>query len=200
MRTVLKYTAPPLLAAALVLAGCSGGTEEGSAVPSGDGAGQPPPGSTSAPGETGTPNGGAAASLDPCELLSPAELASIGEFEAGEPNDLGGIPGCVWFKPKGADDLMGIGIDVYAEHGLAAVNATGAGKIPGKVSGGDRKILKVPHPAGGNCMYALELSPSSRVDVSVTGITEARGGAERACEITDQVTAIVEPKLPEPEG
>ncbi|WP_216211265.1 DUF3558 domain-containing protein [Amycolatopsis aidingensis] len=199
MRTVLRRTTPSLLAAALVLAGCSGGTEKGSAVPSDNGTGQPPSGSTSAPSETGTPNGGAAASLDPCQLLSQGELASIGEFEPGERDDLAEYPGCIWYSPKGDRDPVTVGITVYADRGLADVNETGAGKTPGKVSGGERKIVKVPDDLG-SCMYALELSPSSRVDVLVTGITEARGGGERACQITDQVTAIVEPKLPEPEG
>ncbi|WP_277669822.1 hypothetical protein, partial [Saccharomonospora viridis] len=53
-----------------------------------------------------------------------------------------------------------------------------------------RPAAKIP-AEGGGCIIALALTDTSRVDVGVTGID-----TDKACQLVEQVTEIVEPKLP----
>ncbi|KZB81681.1 DUF3558 domain-containing protein [Amycolatopsis regifaucium] len=180
-----KLYALPLAAAALVLTACS------SEKP-----GTPTAAPTSAPGQSASSaappstGGGNTASLDPCSLVSAADLSSYGTFKAPESGEDGGARTCTLTKDKATagEESLTVSVGVRDSQGLDGVNDAGNGKTNGNVQG--RKAVLVPTPPT-NCLMALEAGATSRVDV-VTVSTDP----EKACGIAEKVADIVAPKLP----
>ncbi|RSN58653.1 DUF3558 domain-containing protein [Amycolatopsis sp. WAC 04182] len=178
-----KLCVLPLAAAALVLAACSS-EKPGSASP----APSAPPAQSSASSAAPT-SGGDTASIDPCSLVSAADLASYGTFKPPTNENAGGARLCTLNKEAAtASETLSIGVGVRDTQGLDTVSDSGNGKTTGNVNG--RKAVLAPRPPGG-CLMALELGPAARVDLLV-----AADDAEKACGIAEKVADIVEPKLP----
>lgn len=174
----------PLAAAALVLAACSSekpGTP--SAVPSSPAQSAP---SSSAPA-TGSGN---TASIDPCSLVSAAEVSSYGTFKSPEAGESGGARTCTLVKDvaTASEEGLSLSVGIRDSQGLDSVNDAGNGKTNGNVNG--RKAVLVPTPPT-ECVMALEVGSGSRVDV-VASSTDP----EKACGIAQKIADIVEPKLP----
>ncbi|MFC3449471.1 DUF3558 family protein [Amycolatopsis speibonae] len=178
-----KLYVVPLAAAALVLAACSS-EKPGSASP----APSAPPAQSSASSAPAT-SGGDTASIDPCSLVSAADLASYGTFKPPTSENAGGARLCTLSKEAAtAAEGLSIGVGVRDTQGLDTVSDAGNGKTSGNVNG--RKAVLAPRPPGG-CLMALELTASARVDVLIAG-----EDTEKACGIAEKVADLVEPKLP----
>lgn len=174
----------PLAAAALMVAGCSG-EKPGVATPAPSSAAQ-----SEAPGSAPSTGGADTASLDPCSLLTEADLTSYGTFKAGEKDDAGGARVCRFARVRAGagDDSLTVSVGIRDSQGLDSVTDAGNGKTSGNVNG--RKAMLVPTPPEA-CVMALEVSGSARVDV-VSVSTDP----EKACGIVEKVADTVEPKLP----
>jgi hypothetical protein len=178
-----KLYVVPLAAAALALAACSS-EKPGSASP----APSAPPAQSSTSGSAPT-SGGDTASIDPCSLVSAADLASYGTFKPPKSEEAGGARLCTLTKEaESSSDALSIGVGVRDTQGLDSVSDSGNGKTTGNVNG--RKAVLAPRPPGG-CLMALELAASARVDVLI-----AADDTEKACGTAEKIADIAEPKLP----
>lgn len=183
MRTVL-----PLFAVSLFgLSACSG-EEPGNALPTDSAVSTE---SSPASDKQSPQTDAATASLDPCSLLGPSDLAEFGTFGDGESKQLGGARGCSFYKEldSASDDTLTIGVAIRDSQGVAEVRDQGNGIETGTVSG-DREAAQTS--GGSACLIALAVGENSRVDIGVTATY-----ADKVCKIADAVAAIVEPKLPE---
>ncbi|OQO93233.1 hypothetical protein B1813_12015 [Saccharomonospora piscinae] len=131
------------------------------------------------------------ASIDPCELISVVDLADVGEFDS-EYKEGGGARSCFWQ----ADFESGSGgftftVGVRDSQGIDTVNDIGNGVKQREVN--QRAAVSTQDPASGDCVMALRLDDSSRVDVTVLGGSEVNN----SCEIAEIISGILEPRLPE---
>ncbi|MER5264430.1 hypothetical protein ABTZ99_20390 [Actinosynnema sp. NPDC002837] len=155
-------------------------------------------GGTATPGPTGAttteqtskattssskPSGGgdSLADFDPCAVLEPLmsqlNLSNLEKVDEKE---------CSAEYPS-----LGL-TSVTKQPELAIADAVGDGKKT-DISIGSRKARVVEAPASKNsCLVAVEVGPTSRVDVFAVSNTS---GAE-ACEVATKVATAVEPKLP----
>lgn len=178
------------VAAVFALAACSG-EEGGAALPAESQLNAP---SSQPSGPSSAPDGGTegpTAALDPCSFLSADDLAEFGDYKEGVPDDGSGARGCRFMRvvEKASDDADAVGVLIRDSQGVDEVRDLGEGVQPGSVSGGRKAVMT---RGNGGCLIALAVGENSRVDVGTVANT-----AERACEITDAVAKIVEPKLPE---
>lgn len=126
------------------------------------------------------------ARLDPCRLLTSAEVGQFGAA-TGDATVLADTPVCQWIFPDGR--VIDVGLD--DRHGVDALRV-GRGKLT-VVAVGHHDARQVAENTGpGVCVVSLAVTPSSRVDVVavVTADTTA------ACGIANQVATFVEPRLP----
>nr|WP_245266957.1 DUF3558 family protein [Saccharomonospora piscinae] len=168
------------------ISGCSNG-ERGYAEPQAS-AGAP---LSENPTTVPSPGGSVSTSIDPCELISTADLADVGEFDS-EYKEGGGARACFWQ----ADFDSGAGgftftVGVRDSQGIDTVNDIGDGVKQEEVN--QRAAVSTHDPASGDCMMALELDAFSRVDVTVLGGREVSD----SCEIAEIISGILEPRLPE---
>ena len=176
--------------AALVLLGSSGCSrqEAGFAEPqSPSGA----PGVSSPLASASSPAHPASLSIDPCELVSAEDLADVGEFET-EYQEGGGSRYCVWqegFESGGNGFSFSVG--VRDSQGIDAVRDIGGGVDPTEVN--QRPAVKTEDPVSGDCMLAVKVSDSSRIDVTVLG----EDGDGDSCGLAEVIAGMVEPRLPE---
>ncbi|WP_410658494.1 DUF3558 family protein [Amycolatopsis sp. lyj-112] len=183
-----KLYALPLAAAALMLAACS---SEKPGTPSAAPSSPAQSGSSSSqPSSSPATGGGDTASLDPCSLVTAADLASYGSFKAPVPGDDGGARTCTIPKDKAtaSEESLTVSVGIRDTQGLDSVADAGNGKTTGEVQG--RKAVQVPTPPT-NCLIALEAGAGSRVDVVIVSTDPAK-----ACGIAEKVADIVVPKLP----
>jgi hypothetical protein len=181
-----------LALAALAFTACSG-EEGGTALPTdsppSSAVGSAPPSDSSpAPGaDTQAPTAG----IDPCSLLSAAELAPFGDFTEGVRKDSAGVRGCVYDRSieNASDDAINVGVNIRDSQGVDEVQDVGDGVETGTVAGGRKAVMT---SGNGVCLIALAVGENSRVDVGGTGTSQ-----QEICEITDAMAKIVEPKLPE---
>ncbi|TQM82257.1 uncharacterized protein DUF3558 [Saccharothrix saharensis] len=149
------------------------------------------PGSTTTSGTTeqtgkGTtttkPSGGgdSLADFDSCEVLnSVAAQLNLTEVEEESRGACGAAT-----SPAG-------GVSIKAQPELAIADAVGDGK-KSDTSIGPRKARLVEAPGTNtSCLVAVEVSPTSRVDV----IASTRS-LESSCELATNVATAIEPKLP----
>lgn len=178
-----------VLAAFALISGCSS-TENGSASPATEIATSSPRVSQHSDRHPSPDAEDNADSLDSCTLLSPSEIATLGDFDEPRRIDLGGVRGCS-FEPQntGATRSPTINVGVRESQSVDSANDQGLGVTEATFNG--RDAAQIPNTNGG-CIIALALTDSSRVDVGVTGVDH-----EQACELVEQVAEIVEPKLPE---
>lgn len=173
----------PLAAGGLLLAGCTS-TEGGTASPAPAAAGS----SSGAP-SSGTPS---TASLDPCELVTAADVASFGQFKPADKKDVGGAHACTYLKQlaSASDESLSIGVAVRDSQGVDSATDVGGGTIQGNVNGRKAVQIPAPNPPKG-CTLALAVGTSARVDVLVVYDDPAK-----ACDMASQLGDKVEPKLP----
>ncbi|HEX3790495.1 MAG TPA: DUF3558 family protein [Pseudonocardiaceae bacterium] len=151
------------------------------AQPSATGSGGGQGGTTS---DSGTRSGGSwIADTKPCSLLSSAEVTSLSLQAPGSADNIGSAPSCEWTGSAGV-----LTVSLRASQGLAQVQPGGGTVSDTTVSG--RAAKKVSYSSG-DCLIALPVTDSSRVDVtgsfsdSATSCTQILAAAE-----------LIEPKLP----
>lgn len=162
--------------------------EGGTPVPTGE---STPTSSSGADSEPSSPAGTsvALAGIDPCSLLSDAEIAAYGNFGEPAPQNHGDDRSCNWQTQQGSGDSIGISVDIRNSQGVSDANDAGLGIDTTEVGG--RQVARIPTQTGG-CIIAIGVTESSRVDVRSNAFDN-----QKSCDIADDLAGIVEPKLPE---
>ena len=124
--------------------------------------------------------GDALADFDPCEVLNSvaAQLKLTEIEEEGGDTCLAHYSSTVSFSLAAHPDL---GID----------EAVGGEKSDITVGSRKAKLVKTPTTQS-SCLVAIEVSPTSRVDVG----TSANASLDEACEAARTIATAIEPKLP----
>ena len=127
--------------------------------------------------------------VEPCELLSQAELDDLG-VAGGEEANFGDSPGCEWAKTGDFGILVGLNLDIGAEE----ADLQGATPVPISVGSHDGFRVEAQGGFEGSCAVLVVTSESSFVDISAT----ANGGGDtsKACAKAADVAGLIEPKLP----
>lgn len=176
--------------AALILGSC--GEETGEALP---GATQTYSTTTSPP--TTTQGGSQLAKINACDLLTDEEAATIGK--GLEKEDLGAFGGatdvCEWSTSVDSgvpiDKGITFGISIRPSQTVADVTVEGEAKVTdGDVSGRTAKLVAENASAEGACMLSFA-AEDGRVDI----IAESYD-TEQSCAAIDDVSTIIEPRLP----
>lgn len=195
MRTSLRLGSAFLGMCALFGVSACAAEESGSAAPVSTSAGQSgAPTTTTAPADSES-TGGSTTSLNPCDLLRPAELTELAPtYKDGEEPSYGkGGRTCQWVPelPNASTVLPVVAVYIWDEQGLDDVKEIEGGGIRhGTLNG--RDVAQAPGPDG--CLIALAVSETSRVDVVVSSVDVAK---QDRCAPAEKVAEIVEPKLPE---
>jgi hypothetical protein len=142
-------------------------------------------------GETSTPPGTSessddspAASLQPCELLTAEGQAELA-LGPGTEDTLGGARICEW---QAASDVYVVLTSIWENMGIDEVRST---TDPQPKTVGSHRAVQYTSAAS-TCAVALELTDSSRVDVS----SSAAGDVTKACSVANQAAVLVEQELP----
>ncbi len=166
---------------ALTVAGCSQTTSGTPQASSGANS------STATTKSPGTATSGSAkpslADLDPCTLLSAADVARIGTA-AGQRDG----KSCR-FKASGK---FGVEITLVPNGGIADLNTANSEASPIKV--GARQGVKVLDK--GNAVCAIGIAVTDKSSVLVIGSSVTAVSAEAGCPYANDVATIIEPKLP----
>ncbi|EIF00611.1 Protein of unknown function (DUF3558) [Saccharomonospora glauca K62] len=131
-------------------------------------------------------------SLDPCELLSPDDLAELGAFEGPEKLQMPDSRTCRWqLPPSMENDFNGIvvDLDIRDQQTVESMNPVGGGEVTTSEVN-SRPTAVAPDPSGTNCTVGMKIDDVSRIDVGIVG---PRG---QSCDIATTVAYIVEPRLP----
>ncbi|WP_346135657.1 DUF3558 family protein [Lentzea roselyniae] len=164
--------------AAIALSACSDGPSTGTPRP----ATETTTTSTSVGKDTAS-----LAETDPCSLLTSSEASELGASGTPKREKVGTADVCKWRKPgEGNFD-----VSVRANLGLEQVKPDGGQIADLTVGKGNRKAKKVSGDGSGVCIIALDVSPSSRVDVSALGRPN-----EDSCPVALKLAELVDPKLP----
>ncbi|MFD2803119.1 DUF3558 family protein [Prauserella oleivorans] len=139
--------------------------------------------------------GRSTASLDPCKMLSAAELTGLGAtYSRGEVPAYGEAGRTCQWVPKlsaASNVLPVVAVYVWDEQGLNDVHEIdGRGVRRGALNG--REVAQAPGPDG--CLIALAVSATSRVDVVVSSVDVSR---QDRCSPAEKIAEIVELKLPD---
>ncbi|MCG8914196.1 DUF3558 domain-containing protein [Actinokineospora sp. PR83] len=131
------------------------------------------------------------ATLDPCDLFTPAAKTALGVTGSPQPDETRIAKLCQWkvAKETGAESYT-FTVAAYPELGIDKVVATGEKKS--LTMGTHRAVQSLGGPTGSVCAVALEVTATSRVDVLATG---AGGGATLCPQVLD-AAKLVEPELP----
>jgi hypothetical protein len=158
----------------------------------GSGAAAPSTGSTqpSAGPSTATDGRSPLASIQPCDLLSAAEL-SENQLTKTDSGAQSGSRTCTWHNVT-ADNGIGyvIGTDVRDSQGLKDINTNGYQVTDDPV--GSHQGRLVQQTTGDTCVVVIGVGNSSRVDVVANGA----GDVNQACTLANQFAKLVESKLP----
>jgi hypothetical protein len=170
----------------VVLAGCSDRTP-GTATPGDDVPETTTTETTTETTESDPEPSGGLADADPCELVQPAVLQTIG-LTGGEPKTIGDARICR-YRYEGAtlDDAYTVSVEILDTLGLADVTGTNVQQLP-KV--GNHDATSFVDPAG-VCVVSLGVGEKSRVDNTAVG-----GEQQKGCQLAGQLAAAVEPALP----
>jgi hypothetical protein len=187
----VRRTALLLVTAAALAVGLSACSDEtaGDATPGGNtGTVSLFPTEGSGTGGTSTPPESSAASpatsLQPCELLTAAEQSQLA-LGPGEEDTLAGARICEW---QTSDGDYGVLTSIWDDRGIAEVQSN---TEPQPKTVGSHQAIQYT-AAANTCAIAIELSDSSRVDVSGS----AGGDMTKACTVASRAAGLVEPKLP----
>ncbi|WP_162292987.1 DUF3558 family protein [Actinophytocola xinjiangensis] len=177
-----------MVALAVALVSCSSETPGDATSGDGDGTSVQIPteggdSETTEPPETSESGTGSADSLEPCELFSSDDLAAL-SLTGGQEEELAGARVCLWQ----ATDNHTVSAGVWANLGIDDVQSK---TPPEPKTVGSRPATQYTGELG-VCVVALELTETSRVDVTAA----AQGDLNKACSIANQAAELVEPKLP----
>ena len=173
-----------LVGAAAVLVGTAGCSNQTQGLPTGTTASGQPSSGQSSPASTGQGGNGTLPVHSPCSLLSSSDLEQLGASAPPSKDQVGGAPDC-------SVDTSGgnLGVTVLTDRGLDQLN------VQGPVSGiqvGSHSAKQMRYASdSSNCLVAVGITSSSRVDVSF----EANGGVD-ACSVALKAAQLVEPHLP----
>jgi hypothetical protein len=188
MMKLIARAVLPIAAGALLLAGCTS-SQNGTASPAGSEPSAPTPdGSSSA-----DPGSATTTSLEPCTLLTAADVSQYNTFGDAKEQKLGKARVCSYLHrtATASEKSIGINVAIRDDAPLDSVNDTGNGIKDLQVNGRKAKEASGNAPLG--CTVALGVGDQARVDVNVTAVPTI----EQACQIAEDVaTKIVEPKLP----
>lgn len=183
-----RTAALPLVVAALLgVAACTNSTT-GSGTPA-------PTTNTTQPGSGGPTSGGPGlASIQPCDLISSND-ASQNQLGTATPGNEGGARSCTWENTT-ANNGVGytVGVDIRDSQGIKEVNTDGYTVTPDNI--GSHPGRQLQSTLSGSCFIAVEVTNSSRVDVSVNAGTDP----VRGCQLANQFAKLVEPNLPAASG
>lgn len=180
----------PLVAIAAVVTSCSNsesGTPEAGSVPSSPAASSEAA-SPSRDGEAGS--GTSVSELDPCSLLSKADVTQFGPVNEPQRKQIGTADTCSWEpdRSKMSGERGTVGVNLRDNAGVQDMNDKGMGVQHTTENG--RNYGRSPSPNG--CTIAIGVTDSSRVDVLVSGADPAK-----ACKMANTLVEIVEPKVPQ---
>ncbi|WP_244211142.1 DUF3558 domain-containing protein [Amycolatopsis kentuckyensis] len=176
----------PIAAGAALLAGCTS-TQQGTASPVNS--------ESSTPGNptSAGPGGATTTSLEPCTLLTAADVSTYNTFGDAKEQKLGKARVCSYLHrtATASEESIGINVAIRDDAPLDSVNDTGNGVKDLEINGRKAKEASGNAPLG--CTVALGVGDTARVDVNVTAVATV----EKACQVAEDVaTKIVEPKLP----
>ncbi|WP_410629578.1 DUF3558 domain-containing protein [Amycolatopsis sp. cmx-4-83] len=188
MKLLARVTLP-LAAGALLLAGCTT-VQPGTASPAGSESAAP----SSENSSSAAPGGASTDSLQPCTLLTAADVSGYASsFEPATEKKLGGARVCSYQHKitDPSEEGMILSVAIRDTAPLASVNDTGNGVQDLQVNGRAAKEASSDAPLG--CTVALGVGDNARVDVNATALNTV----EKACQIAkDLAEKTVEPKLP----
>jgi hypothetical protein len=130
------------------------------------------------------PTPGLSMSIDPCTLLTTADVQQFGLLSNGR-DTLGGGRACSWYRTG----EYTVGVEVFDNAGLDQLNKLGHTISDHPM--GSHNARQVVNSNGG-CGVVLEITKTSTVDVdAVVGQDETR-----SCPLADQYAKLIEPRLP----
>lgn len=186
-----RSVAVPVLAAVLFgLVACSSGTV-GTATPTQGGGPATGSGGGSTSSSSSSGSGDSLASIQPCDLPSSSVLAQLQLTKIGSGTD-SGARSCRWQKPVDINGINGYtaSVDIRDSQGLSDVNTDGYTVTDDTV--GSHQAKELQSSALGDCIIAIGVTDSSRVDVTANAGTDA----SQACDVVSQLAKAVEPQLP----
>jgi hypothetical protein len=164
----------PLLAAGvLAMAGCAD-TVAGNPTPAADV-------STS----TTEPPSTVSTSIDPCALITAADVQQLSLVARG-PDRVGGGRGCSWYK----DGVYAVGFSIYDQVGIDRF-ASGEPTVSNHPVGSHDGREFIPPEHG--CGIVLEITRSS---IIVLVVSDAAGGDTVSCHLAGDFALLIEPRLP----
>lgn len=186
-RALTRFTIVCTIGAALVTAACGTAT-----------VGSPQPASTIPRTSTPLPSTSAStsenealAALNPCDLLTRADVGQLGLKYPGEAQEVGGANTCHWLQ--GADGGAAAGI--RADEGIDDLNYEGDKVTPIHVGKYTATLVEAPLNAKYMCHVVISVSESSTVQIIGTVKANSTDTAA-ACSRATQVAELIAPKLP----
>lgn len=166
----------------VLASGCTGTSTTGAPTPT--------TGNTTLTSVSDSTSGLEALAQKPCDLLTEAEVTSLGIKSAGEAAKVGTAEGCDWNESgKG-----GLRVGIRTKSGLKDLNAGGESSET-KVGKYDAIKVEAPDGAKGACTYLIGVSESSSVSIiGSLGLTSTDTAA--ACERASNAADLIAPKLP----
>jgi hypothetical protein len=145
--------------------------------------------STSSPPTSASADDSPLADLKPCDLLTSAEVGSLGLTAPGSPEKLGGKDVCEW-KISGNG-----GLSAGAERGIAELNLDQQASSAIKVGEYDAVLVQAPNGAAYLCTVAIEVTDSSSL-VVIANLKASSTDTAAACERARKAAELIAPKLP----
>jgi hypothetical protein len=166
---------------AVLTAGCTG--TNGTATPT--------PTSGTTPTSGGSDSASGLAAVKPCDLLTQAEITSLGLDYPGEAEQVGTSDGCDWTR-SGAGGLRA---GIRTTSGVKDLNLDGEKITDIKVGKYEAKKVEAADRAKHLCTIAISVSDSSSVTViGNIGLTSEDTAA--ACDRASKAAELIAPKLP----
>ncbi|WP_434439380.1 DUF3558 domain-containing protein [Lentzea sp. E54] len=159
----------------------------------------------SSTGTTGTPtptNGSAtptsssntASGLEavkPCDLLTEAEVTSLGLKYPGEAEKVGTSDGCDWAVSGNG----GLRVGIRTDSGLKELNLDGDKVSQTRVGKYDATKVEAQDGAKNICTFAISVSETSSI-VVIGNLTAASEDTAAACQRSSKAAELIAPKLP----
>ena len=175
-----------LLAATLGVSGCTS-TSTGSPLPTDPtGTGQ----TLSSPAASAGNAAAELAAVDPCTLLTQAQLDQFG-LHMRDSGDLGGARQCSWGRAIDTNGKGGfvVGPVIWDNQGLKDINTDGQIVTDG-MTVGRHQARQAKQAEGLACFVAIGVTDSARVDIVVAG------SPDEQCGLANQFAKLIEPRLP----
>ncbi|MFD1149711.1 DUF3558 domain-containing protein [Saccharothrix hoggarensis] len=147
--------------------------------------------SSTTPATTSPSDDNALADVDPCDLLTSAEVTQVGLTNPGEPEVIGGAETCRW-KVSGNGGLL---VAVNPRKGFDDLDYRGKDVAPTKVGKYEARLAKALDGAKNICHVVIEVSGSSSVQL-ISNFTASSSDTAGACARATQAAELVAPKLP----